>query len=98
MIDLSIQPEAMERTVRDEILWANSHPQRTLGDSEEAIRRVWRAALAAREEPQADSLSDFSEESLEALRDLVMPLEELPNSDRLLRLIDKALEVKRRGL
>lgn len=46
---------------------------------------------------QPDSLSDFPEEGLEALRDLVMPLEELPQSDRLLRMIEKALEVKRRG-
>jgi hypothetical protein len=58
----------------------------------------FQAALTVREETQADSLSDFPVEALEALRELVMPLEELPDSDRLLRLIEKALEVKRRRL
>jgi hypothetical protein len=45
----------------------------------------------------SDALSDFRVDALEALKDLVMPLEELPQSDRLLRLIEGALEEKRFG-
>lgn len=43
---------------------------------------------------RADDLADFSEEALVALRELVEPLEDLPQSDRLLRMIYRALEVK----
>jgi len=38
--------EAIERVVADEILWALKNPLRTLADSEEAVRRVWRTARA----------------------------------------------------
>jgi hypothetical protein len=44
-----------------------------------------------------DSLYDFREESLVALKELIEPLEDLPQSDRLLRMVEDSLEVKRLG-
>jgi hypothetical protein len=43
-----------------------------------------------------DTLYDFSEEALVELKELVDPLEDMPQSDRLLRLVENALEAKRR--
>jgi hypothetical protein len=93
MTDLDRQErEGLEAWAKFDAMLTDPYPETR------AFVAGYRAALAAREEPQADSLIDFPEGSLEALRDLVMPLEEMSSSDRLLRLIDKALEVKRRGL
>lgn len=47
---------------------------------------AWRDASDYYEAARPDGLSDFPVGALEALKDLVMPLEELPESDRLLRL------------
>jgi hypothetical protein len=59
-----------------------------------ALRRV-AEQVSTPEQPHP--LSNFSEEALIALNDLVEPLEEMPQSDRFLQLIAKALEVKRLG-
>jgi hypothetical protein len=103
MPDRGQQREVLIQIIRSELEHegiAGAISARTGMTVADALLRIStvRAALAVREEPRADSLSDFPVEALEALRELVMPLEELPNSDRLLRLIEKALEVKRRRL
>lgn len=52
---------------------------------------------AQRSLAERDSLYDLSVETLLALEELIEPLEELPQSDRLLRLIGDALRVKSSG-
>lgn len=55
-------------------------------------------AFSKREDTERpDELVDFPEETLVALKELIYPLEDLPSSDRLLRMVEKALETKRRA-
>jgi|ERR1700729_2073279 len=70
------------------------------GAAEERLWQLSEALSAVQEQPderEADDLSDFSEGALIALIDLVMPLEDLPQSDRFLRMAEGALEAKRLG-
>lgn len=50
-----------------------------------------------RDTERPDELVDFPEETLVALKELIYPLEDLPSSDRLLRMVEKAIETKRRA-